>query len=692
MAADINLLPDEKLLPILDYIHKTYLMDVSEPGGENKARVQELLGKLDELKGKREMTIQFLRSLAPFQRHILEAGKSLYTINNELKTAIIKQDANQMTKLFFRITSMIVSLKLWRHSDFPIKDLEHELTFTAEERAFMDRHLGMDLKLDTSIPAVPDPIVTTREADIDKRELYEKEELKDPDYDEPLRIQLREYIKKQYGIERVHDFSGTKKPLPPGQRIEKVRVKEEVPDMVYYHGITQFLEEKFKQLRTATYRPLDVERKETGGYKDLRIKFKLEGDNLVEVDRGMISAAARYLTPHTIWQKMVEDVKLLDQTLTMGAKKIDKEYYFNLFYHIQRPMGDTGEDVDAEAEAEAEAPPQKYERFEPSKTDDPNKFRFRITPDEAVELIGALARCDQYVFGGHLDLDLYLDGIGIRHKPDVLIIEGEGLGCYDYINNLIILPTLCPPRITILEQIVSILADFRYSLWIDSPKDIFDKQGVGFAIIGRKTKASSKKPLWQIFPTHASTLIKQRAFREYYMRHVLAYLFAEGVRKIAGYELPTTNRIADRKLRQYFDAYVPLAPIQDSGKVTVEKAEGEEGEAPKPQAEAVEIDAPAPEAKKQPAPAAPAAPPAAPATETVPPAAAPAAPAAPPASAAETIPDDHVACSNCGKSIPRSSMFCLFCGAEVKLEKVCKICGTPLPPEARFCNMCGAKS
>jgi len=53
------------------------------------------------LKGDRQKVIQFLRALTPFERHIFESGKNLYTINNELKEAIVKQDANVMSRVSF---------------------------------------------------------------------------------------------------------------------------------------------------------------------------------------------------------------------------------------------------------------------------------------------------------------------------------------------------------------------------------------------------------------------------------------------------------------------------------------------------------------------------------------------------------------------------------------------------------------
>lgn len=661
------------LLPILEYIRKTYLLDVTEPGGGSTANADELLATLKVKQKNREEAIQYLRSLTPFQRHILEAGKAMLLINSDMRDAMQASDAAAMTKGFFRIAQLIVNLKLWRHIDFPIEKLEKEIHFEPEEQAFLDRMLGMDLPLDTSRGPVPDAITTLREADVDKRHLIQGDKILDDDYDEPLRIKLRDAIREIYGVERVSDFSGTKKPLPPNQHLQPARVREEVPDMTYFHGLSQFLVEKFRQLRTATYRPLDVERKETGGYRQKRAKFSLEGDSLVENDRGMISAAIHYLTPQTIWQKMVEDIKLFEQTLTMGAKKIDKDYYFNIFYHIQKPIGALAEDMPEDAEA-----PKSWPRFEPSKATEPFKYRDRINSDQAALLISELAKCDQYVFGGHLDLDLYLDGIGIRKKPGVLLIEGEGLASFDYINNLILMPTICPPKVSPIDQVVSALADFRYALWIDAPKDIFDKQGVGFAIIGRKTKVSSSKPLWQIFPTQASALIKQRAFREYYRRHILSFLFYSGVRGVGGFEIPTTNRIADRKLRQYFDAYIPLEQIRETAGGMEPHPDHEEL---KPELiddgeeEFDEIDEQ--EEDQAAAPAAPA-----------PPAAAPAAPAAPPSPAAPAA--DTIACSNCGKDLPASSMFCLFCGAKVEAQTKCKACYAALPPGSKFCNICGA--
>jgi len=550
----------QKILPILEYIHKKYLVNVKEPGGDSSASANEMLATLKEKQKDRQEAIQFLRGLTAFQRHILESGKSMLLINNDMHAAFQAQDPSAMTKAYFRIAQLLISVKLWRHIDSPIEQLQKELVFEPEEQAFLDRMLGMDLPLDTSAGPVPDPLITLREADIDKRQLVQGDKVLDDDYDEPLRIKVRDAVREIYGVERMSDFSGTKKPLPPNQHIQNVRVKEDVPDMTYFHGMSQFFVEKFRQLRNATYRPLDVERKETGGYRQKRAKFNLEGDKLVENERGMISAAIHFLTPHTIWQKMVEDVKLIEQTLTMGAKKVDKDYFFNVYYHIQKPIGVLAEEMDPNAEA-----PKSYPRFEPSKTDDPMKYRARLNSEQAALLISEFSKCDQYVFGGHLDLDIYLDGIGIRKKPNVIMVEGEGLASFDYINNVILMPTICPPKVTPIDQVVSALGDFRYALWVDAPKDIFDKQGVGFAIIGRKTKASSNKPLWQIFPTHASALIKQRAFREYYRRHILSFLFYSGVRGVGGFEIPTTNRISDRKLRQFFDAYVTLAEIKDTG-------------------------------------------------------------------------------------------------------------------------------
>lgn len=649
---------DQKLLPILEYIHKNYLADATEPGGESKAKVGELAAEVEKRKGKREEVIQYLRSLTPFQHHILDAGKELHKINRELAEALEKSDADKITRGYFRVAGLLISLKLWRHTDLPIEKLEKTLEFAPEEIAFLDHLMGMDAPLITPPPETPDPIVTLRTANVDKYELWEKDKLLNPDYAEPLRVKIREYIHENYHIQRIDHFSGTRKPLPPNQSVKPVRVQEEVPDITYFHRPSQFLRHKFAQLRNSTYKALAVERHETGGYRERRIQLNLEGDKLVEVQKGMISAAIHFLTPNTIWQKMVEDVKLLQQTLTMGAKKIDKDYFFNIFYHIQTPIG-----LDRSEES---AGPAGREQFDPTKETDPFKHRDRITAEMASQLIRELSKCDQYVFGGHLDLDLYLDGIGIRKKPNVLMIEGEGLGSYDYINNLIILPTICPPKVTPLDQVVSALGDFRYSLWIDTPKEIFDKQGVGFMVIGRKTSAT--KALWQIFPSHATALLKQRAFREYYVRHIFSNLFSQGVRVVAGCEVPITNRIADQKLRQYFEAYIPLAEIKSTGTPEVPHPEHEElKEEPPPEA---------PAEAQPPAPPAPAAPPK-PTTPTPPPPHAP--------THAETL------CSNCGKPMPPGSKFCLECGTTVGAAAKCKSCGADLPSGSKFCNECGAK-
>jgi len=668
-----------KLLPILDYLLKNYLADVTEPGGGSQARLGILLKELGEKQANRDDAIQYLRSLTPFQKHILEAGKLLFSVNEEVSVALENQDADQITKGYFRIARLLVSLKLWRHIDFPIEDMDKELRFTPEERAFLDTMHGLDLPLDAA-PKLPDPIVTTRVENVDRRELWEKGQLIDEDYEEPLHKQIDKFIQEKFNLFRISNYSGTKKPLPPNQHVKPGKVEKEVPDIVYFYGPSQFLEEKFQQLRTGNYKALDIERKESGGYNEKRFKFKLEGEQLVESESGLISAAVKYMTPHTIWQKMVNDVNLMEQTLTMGAKKIDKDYFFNIFYHIQKPVGEGGRPPEEEQ-------PGQFERFEPSETDDRFRHRDRVTPEKASELISHLAKCDQYIFGGHLDLDLYLDGIGIRKKPNVMMIEGEGLGCYDYINNLILLPTICPPKVTVLDQVVSAMADFRYSLWIDSPKEIFEKQGVGFAIIGRKSKASSKKPLWQIFPTHASSLIKQRAFREYYAKHIISFLFSEGIRELCCCEIPITNKIADRKLRQFFDAYIPLAKFDAPPPGEKDEPAAKAAAPAKPEKEeaAPEPEKPAAARQEKPAAPVPGPEPEHPAPEpkkTAKPAAAPA--AATPAAAAGSE------CPQCGKELPAGSKFCLDCGTKVELELKCIKCGVVLPPGSKFCNICGA--
>lgn len=656
MSQELHTVPGAKLLPILDYIHRTFLADAHEPGSGAGAQFEELLKKFVALKGDRQKVIQFLRSLTPFERHIFESGKNLYTINNELKEAFGKQDANVMSRGFFRIASLLVSLKLWRPSEWTIEKMEREITFTPEETAFLDHMLGMDIPLDTAAGAVDPPVITTRLADVDKRALFQGDKMLDDDYEEPLRITIRDRVKELTGVERIRDFSGTRKPLPPNQRTESIRVKEEVTDIVYFNSISQFLIDKYRQLRNATYRPLDIERKESGGYREQRVKFRMEGEELVEDSSGLISVAIRYMDPGTIYKKLVDDIRLIATTLDMGAKKIDKDYFFNIFYHIQKPLG---------VADDPNAPVVNYERFEPSAATEEIRHRDRLNVAQAQELIRIYSSTDKYVFGGHLDLDLYLDGIGIRRKPNILLIEGEGLGCFDYINNLIILPTLCPYRVNPVDQIVSALADFRYSLWIDSPKDIFDKQGVGFAIIGRKSKMSSNKPLWQIFPTHTSALVKQRAFREYYRRHVLSFLLSENITTTGGFALPMTNRITDSKLRQYFDAYVPLGlpGAGEKGK----SAPAASAPAPAASAPATPAATPAPTQPPAPAPKpvtaapAPAAPPA-PAAQTPPP------PPPPPASPAPAPPlqqQEHIFCPACGKQLPAASVFCLFCGNKI---------------------------
>ncbi|MEW5945832.1 MAG: hypothetical protein AB1742_06500 [bacterium] len=534
---------DAKSSPFLDYVLETYIADASEPGGGERVRLGELHARLEKLKGKRSELIGYLRSLTPFQRHVLDASKELNRIRSLSSEALEKNDRDAATKCWFRTLSLLVSLKLWRRADFAIENMEKRLRFTPPEKAFLDGACGFTRAPDSDAP-VPEPLHTTRAAEVDRYELWENDALVDGDYEEPLRVKIREHVEKEYGVRRVDNFSGTKKAFPPNQTLKHVRASEKVHDMTYFSGVSQFLEEKYSRLRDSTYRPLATERHETGGYTERRVRFSLDGDRLVESENGLISAVMHCLSPNTIRKKMINDVKLVEQALTMGAKKVGSDYFFDRFRRaepepafLQRTEGGDGE------------PPRTP----------PSAPRERVTAETASRLIAELAGCDRFIFGGHLDFDLYMDGISIRKKPDVLVIEGEGLGCYEYANNLIILPAVCPPETTPLQQVLSALADFRYSLWIDTPKEIFDKQGVGFAVIGRKSKISSSKPLWQIFPTKSSALIKQRAFRTYYVRHVLSFLFHEGVGAVAGCDVPAVNRIAEQKLRQFFDAYVPLS-------------------------------------------------------------------------------------------------------------------------------------
>ena len=50
---------------------------------------------------------------------------------------------------------------------------------------------------------------------------------------------------------------------------------------------------------------------------------------------------------------------------------------------------------------------------------------------------------------------------------------------------------------------------------------------------------------------------------------------------------------------------------------------------------------------------------------------------------------DEVACASCGESNPKSSKFCLECGAAFGVQ--CASCGESLPDGAKFCNECGEK-
>lgn len=695
-----------KILPILEYIIRTYMTNAKMPQGEEVASANAMVADMAKLKGKREAIIEFKRALSPYKRHILESYIELGKINTELTPFIEQQNAEEITRGYFRIAALLLKLKLYRDSNLQIENMDLELTFTEQEKQFLDRALGIDLPFEPAGPPTPPPIVSMRMGDVDKRQLIRGGEVIDEDYEEPLRKQIRLKIEKEFGIERVGDFSGTKKPLEVGDVVKPNRVKEEVVDMYCFRTPSQFFEYKYRALRRATYKPLDIERKETGGYRTKRIKFQEKDGQVVVADSGMTSAEVYFMDPTMISKKIVNDVSLISQTLAMGAKKINTDYFFNVFYHIQGMLVD--EDADKKEAAAAAPPAQKIERFDPSLVTDYARHRDRITAEKAVELINEFAKVDQYIFGGHLDLDVYLDCIGIRKKPNVLMLLGEGLASYDYINNLITMPEYCPPRVTPLEQVLSALADFRYALWIDSPKNIFDQQGVGFAVIGSKKKAMSKKPLWAIFPTHCSALIKQRAFREHYIKHILSHLFSNGVKSVAGYPLPTVNRIADSLLRQFFSAYVPLAqtkpgggpaPTEQAPLATAEpEPEAEAAPAPQPApTPAPQVQAPAPKPAPTPAPAAPK-PEAKPLHPDVqqlidsvakPAPAAPAPkPATPPAAAAP--PAAAPTCSKCGSQLPPNSKFCLNCGSPVSTATKCIICGTELPAGAKFCNECGS--
>jgi hypothetical protein len=694
-----------KILPILEYLIRAYFVNAKMPQGEETASAPQLVGDMAKLKGKtdkekRDAIIEYKRGLTPFKRHILESYIELGKINTEVGAAVAQQNADEMTRGYFRIAALILKLKLYRDSNLPIEKMDLELKFTDQEKQFLDQIVGIDLPLAAkSEPAEPQ-IVTMRMGDIDKRQLVRGGEVIDEDYEEPLRRQIRIKIENEIGIERIGDFGGTKKPLVLGDIVKPNRVKEEVTDFYCFRSASQFFEYKYKALRRATYKPLDIERKETGGYRTKRIKFKEQDGQIVVVDSGLISAEIYFMDPTSISKKIVGDVSLLSQTLAMGAKKVNTDYFFNVFYHIQKSLVDEGE----KSAVATDAPPaEKVERFDPEKATEFARHRDRITAEKAVELMDEISKYDIYIFGGHLDLDIYLDSIGIRKKPNVLIIKGEGLSSYDYINNLLIVPEYCPPRITPLEQMLSALADFRYALWIDSPKNIFDQQGVGFAVIGSKKKALSKKPLWAIFPTHCSALVKQRAFREHYIRHILSYLFAHRIKSVAGFPIPTVNRITDSLLRQFFNAYCPLLKMKDGveGDTETDAADdaGENGaNEPEEETPAVAAPEPQPTPAPKPAPAAPApAPkPAAPAVhpdvmQTIDAIAGPAKQA--PAAAPETQepPAGALACKKCGNPLPPNSKFCLNCGEPVVVGNKCIICGTELPAGAKFCNECGSQ-
>ncbi|MFA6450690.1 MAG: zinc ribbon domain-containing protein [bacterium] len=699
-----------KILPILEYLIKTYFVNAKMPQGEEVASAPVLIGEMAKLKTKKEKEtrdaiIEWKRKLTPYKRHIFESYVELGKINTETSAAVDQQNAEEMSRGYFRITALLLKLKLYRDSNMPIEKMDLELAFTEQEKLFLDQMQGIDIPFTTGAPPPPEMIVTMRIGDIDKRQLVRGGEVIDENYEEPLRKQIREKIEREFGIERVGDFSGTKKPLDVGDIVKPNRVKEEMVDQYCFRSMSQFFEFKYKALRRATYKPLDIERKETGGYRTKRIKFQEKNGEIVTADSGMISAEVYFMDPTIISKKMVGDISLLSQTLAMGAKKVNTDYFFNVFYHIQRMFADDDQDKSV-----ADAPPaEKIERFDPSKVTDFARHRDRITAEKAVELVNEISKYDIYVFGGHLDLDVYLDCIGIRKKPNILMVQGEGLSSYDYINNLIIVPEYCPPRMTPLDQMLSAVADFRYALWIDSPKNIFDQQGVGFAVIGSKKKAMSKKPLWAIFPTHCSALVKQRAFREHYIKHILSHLFGNGIRSIAGYPIPTVNRIADSLLRQFFNAYVPLLKFKGGEGGGPEPTEGMQGgmdeqqdpdEATADESRAEETAA-APEPEPAPAPsqtakAAPAAKAIHPDVMSVIDAIAdpdpePAAPSAPPTPATAQPPSAGIACKNCANELPPNSKFCLNCGAPVSVVNKCILCGTELPSGSKFCNECGTQ-
>lgn len=682
-----------KYPPIMEYIYKTYLAEAKMPQGAETVKAGALIGEIAKIQGDKKIKdktaalIEFKRKLTPFQKFILDCTGEFNRINADLAKAIAEQNADEMSRGYFRITALILKLKLYKDSTLPVEKFDPEITFTNQEMQFMDTMLGVDEPFDPNYKPAPPPIVSTRIAQVDKRQLVKDAQVVDEDYEEPLRIAMRDYIKNNFGIERLGDFSGTKKPLPPLTIIKPAKVREEVEDMTCFRTPSQFFTWKYRALRRATYRPLDIERKETGGYRQRRVSFKEENGALTEVPKSMISVEIHFMDANTIFGKMVGDVSYISQTLSMGAKKVDNDYFFNTFYYIQQPFK-----IDGEEAAPVEIT-EKAQRFDPSRIDDPIKRRDKISAEKALELINELAKIDMFIFGGNLDLDAYLDGIGIRKKPNVMMIEGEGLAAYDYINNLMIIPTFCPPRISALEHIVSVMADFRYALWIDSPKNIFDQQGVGFQIIGSKSR--SGKPLWSVFPTKCSALIKQRAFRDYYKRHILSCLCQGRVKAIAGYEIPMTYRIADSKLRQFFDAYVKLGSLKAfGGKAAAQPAEGpdedsQEAEQAEQEAPAKEA-APAPAQKPTPAPAAPTpAPKPAPAPTPPPPPPKPAAPPPKPAPAPEPTPAPD--CKSCGQPLPPNSKFCLNCGTPVELASVCPGCGAELPAGSKFCNVCGTK-
>ncbi len=662
------------LIPINEYIYRKYLKEAKAPFSDQTANADEMIHGAAQFEGERNALIQYLRRLSPFERHVYDSAKSLKKVDEELKEAVEKNNADEMTKGYFKIATILMQLKLWVPSDFEIQEMPLAIEFTSEEIQFLDHAMGIDMPVLPDKVKRPEPIELTRTADVDKRQLHESGRIIDPDYEEPLRKIMRSYVYKHYGVERIVNFSGTKVPLKSNQSFHNVKVKEEVHDMSCFFGLSQFIENKYSSLRRSTYRPLDIERKESGGYRGKRIKFKEENGKLVEVPNGMISVEVMAMTPQDINLKMINDIGLIRDTLTQGAKKIDNNYFFNIFYHIQKPLLSPEEMKDVEVS-------ETYERFEPSETDDYMKHRDRIDADTTMDLIKELSACDQYIFGGHLDMDLYLDGIGIRKKPNIMIIEGEGLASYDYINNLIIVPSICPQKITPIDQILAALADFRYALWIDSPKDIWEQQGVGFQIIGKRSKDRASKALWSCFPARCSALIKQRAFREYYRKHILGFLFSNRVKVVAGCEVPTVNRFPDKALRMYFDAYVPLKEIKESGSLK-KKQEKKSATAPTQ----------VPAAK----PAAPARPPVAtpshataPAAPTAPAAGKPAAPACPAAPAHTPAATSAMKCANCGKELPAGSKFCLECGTPVATTKKCTKCGFELPIAAKFCNECG---